>query len=477
MSSQSGQPPTESPRHNAWGDESEAVHQAVDWATSRVARASDPKSTARASEDLTAAIGPTVTPSGIGAPEAMRIFTEILEPATRAQDDPMNLAYIPSAPTRAAVAFDLVTSAANIYGGLWEGGAGAIWAENQALDWLIGLLGWGEHAAGCFVSGGTVGNLSALSAARHRALTRRGAKPSAGWVVACSQGAHSSVGAAARILDVEVVEVPEDESGHLTAAALRESVTEPDRLFAVVASAGTTNAGVIDELDAIASYCAEVGAWLHVDGAYGGAGIASPRLRPLYAGIERADSFIVDPHKWLFAPYDSCALLYQDARAASAAHSQHASYLDTVDRTAPNPSDLAIHLSRRARGLPLWFSLATHGADRYAAAIDRTFDTAHEVARAIEAMPHLRLLHAPELTVILFDRPGWDAAALRRWSEAMAKSGQILCIPTSWHGEPVLRLAFVNPATDPRAVIELLATTLASESYPVPPTAGTDPSS
>ncbi len=451
---------------SVWGDEGAAVTAAVRWATGRVVRPSDPKATACSADELTSAAGATITPEGIGAEAALRLFTDVLEPATRAQDDPLNLAYIPAAPTRASVAFDLVTSSANIFGGLWEAGAGGIWAENQALRWIADLLGWGEQSMGCFVSGGTIGNLSALAAARHQALTRRGTRPEGGWQVACSAGAHSSIAGAARILDVEVVDVPEDEVGHLTGAALREVVTDTSRIFAVVASAGTTNAGVIDDLAGIADFCDEHGLWLHVDGAYGGAGLVSPTLRPQYAGIERADSFIVDPHKWLFAPYDCCALVYRNGAAATAAHSQHASYLDQIDRDAANPADLAIHLSRRVRGLSLWFSLATHGTDRYAAAIDRTVAIAHEVADGIRDTSYLRLLKEPELTVLLFERPGWDGEDYHRWSDDLAKAGTLLCVPTRWQERPVLRLAFVNPETDPEQVLAVLRETLAADAYP-----------
>ncbi len=453
-------------RADVWGDESATLTAAFEWAETRVVRASDPKTTARPSSAISMDAGRTITAGGIGATEALRIFEEVLEPATRAQDDPMNLAYIPSAPTGAAVAFDVVTASANIFAGVWQAGAGAIWAENQALAWITGLLGWPDSAGGCFVAGGTVGNLSALVAARHHVATRRGGRPAAGWQVACSQGAHSSVAAAARVLDVEVVDVPEGPDGHLTGAALRDAITEPERVFAVVASAGTTNAGLIDDLPGIADVCADLGLWLHVDGAYGGAGLASPRLRGLYAGIERADSFIVDPHKWLFATYDCCALVYRDVDTGKAAHAQHASYLDHIDREEPNPADLAIHLSRRSRGLPLWFSLATHGTDRYARAIEASVDTARAVADAIESIPQLRMVKRPELTVVLFERPGWDDATYRRWSQHLAKTGVMLCVPTSWQGRMVLRLAFVNPATDAAQVIEILRATTASRRYP-----------
>ena len=166
-------------------------------AARRISQHSDPKTTARPASELAAAAGETITRGGLGGAEVLRIFEDILAPATRAQDDPMNLAYIPAAPTRAALAFDAVVSTFNIYGGAWEAGAGAIFAENEALAWLVELLGWPATAGGCFVSGGTTGNLSALVAARQTLRRRRGRHPAGQWQLACTAQAHSSVQAAA----------------------------------------------------------------------------------------------------------------------------------------------------------------------------------------------------------------------------------------------------------------------------------------
>ena len=451
------QPSTEhAPPHPIWGDESALVQLAVDWAAQRVVRHTDPLSTARPASELAAVAGQTITPEGIGGPAALQIFDEVLEPATRSQDDPYNLAYIPAAPTRAAVAFDLVTSAANIFGGLWESGAGAIFAENEALAWIVGLLGWPTTAGGCFVAGGTSGNLSALMTARETAKERRGGRPSGGWQLACTENAHSSIHSAAKALDVDIVTVPIDERGHLTGPALRAVLEVSPTVFAVVASAGTTNEGLIDDLADIASVCGEFGVWLHVDGAYGGAGLAAPSVRALYDGIELADSFIVDPHKWLFAPYDCCALLYREPHLARAVHAQHASYLDHVDREVSNPSELALHLSRRVRGLPLWFSLATHGTDRYRDAVERSLTTTRTVAAGIRSSEYLRLASEPELSVLLFERPGWSDQQYSEWSHEQAVAGAILCVPTKWRDRTVLRLAFVNPETDANRVLGLL---------------------
>jgi glutamate/tyrosine decarboxylase-like PLP-dependent enzyme len=263
------------------------------------------------------------------------------------------------------------------------------------------------------------------------------------------------------VLDAEVVIVPENDQGQLTGEALRSALINSHDVFAVVASAGTTNAGIIDDLAGIANVCQRFGVWLHVDGAYGGAALAAPSARHLFNGIERADSFIVDPHKWLFATYDCCALLYRQPELARAAHSQHAGYLDTIDREVWNPWDYGVHLTRRARGLPFWFSLATHGTKRYAAAIEQTLATARTVAGGIRGIPQLRLLLEPTLSVVLFERPGWDDAAYLRWSRRLALEGRILCIPTQWKGRTVLRLAFVNPATEADHVLEVLAETTA----------------
>jgi glutamate/tyrosine decarboxylase-like PLP-dependent enzyme len=191
---------------------------------------------------------------------------------------------------------------------------------------------------------------------------------------------------------------------------------------------------------------------MHVDGAYGGAGLAAPSVRPRYAGIERADSFIVDPHKWFFAPFDCCALLYRDPQQARRAHTQHAEYLDVLhssDGTDEewNASDFAHHLSRRARGLPFWFSLATHGTDAYRDAVEASLTVTRQAADVIRNSDHLELIMEPELSVLLFRRHGWSAADYQQWSDRMLASGTAFVVPTTWDGETVLRFCLVNPRT------------------------------
>ncbi len=401
-------------------------------------------------EALARRVGQTITRSGLGGPAALRRWVEDLGPATIGADHPRYLAFIPHAPTETAMIFDLLVGASGIYGGSWLEAAGAVHAENEALQWLAGLAGFPPASGGTFVPGGTLGNLSALHAARHAASIDRGGHRPARWRMAASTEAHSSIAQTARILDVDLVEVPVDEDHRLTGPALRaafDGITD-NSIFAVVASAGATNLGTIDDLESVADVCRERGTWLHVDGAYGLAALAAPSKRAAFTGVERADSFIVDPHKWLFAPYDCCALLYRDPSLARAAHSQSATYLDAINaRSEWNPADYAVHLSRRARGLPFWFSLAVHGTDAYAEAVETTLAVTRKAADAIKARPELELLLEPTLTILVFRRRGWSGADYDAWSARLLEEGVAFVAPTSFRGETVARLAILNPQT------------------------------
>jgi len=409
--------------------------------------------------------GRTVTDDGIGGPEALRIWREVLAPACISVDHPRFFSYVPAAPTEAAGLFDVAVSAANVYAGSWQEGAGAVFAENEALAWIASLAGLPEGAGGTFVSGGTAGNLSALIAARWAWRDRAGGRlDRTRALIACSGAAHSSVAQAARAMDADVVPVPVDERGRMDGDGVRRVVegldaAERERICAVVATAGSTNAGVIDDLSGIGRTAAGIGAWFHVDGAYGGAALCAPSRRHLFTGVELADSFIVDPHKWLFAPFDSCALLYREPRIARAAHTQRAEYLDAIHvREEWNPADYAHHLSRRPRGLPLWFSLATHGTRAYTEAVETTLRTTEQAARMVACAGHLRLVMEPELSVLLLERIGWAADDYQRWSDDALASGLAFAVPTSWNGVPCLRLCIVNPETTPSDVAMVLET-------------------
>jgi len=330
-------------------------------------------------EELQAVAGSTITSEGMGGLAALKLFGDELAPACLSSDHPRYLSFIPCAPTEAAVMFELIVGASSIYAGSWLEGAGAVHAENVALRWIADLAGLPAEAGGVFVPGGTIGNLSALVTARWAARARHtasGPTASRPTMVAAQRGAYSSIRSACDVMDAEFVAVGVDTRQRLNGDNLRKVLEThgPERFFAVVATAGTTNFGIVDDIDSVAQVCREYGIWLHVDGAYGGAGLAAPTIRHLFTGIEQADSLIVDPHKWLFAPYDCCALLYREPALGRGAHAQKASYLDVLNDAEWNPAEYAIGLTRRARGLPLWFSLATHGTKAYTAAIERTLE-------------------------------------------------------------------------------------------------------
>ena len=404
----------------------------------------------RTAADLFNEVGNTITTKGLGGHAALEVFTNVLAKACISTDHPRNLAFIPSAPSEYANLFDLVVGASALYGGSWQEGAGAVFAENQAIQWLIDLAGLPASAGGVFVQGGTIGNLSALVVARAQA--RKKYDHPARWVIVCSEEAHSSIVSAANVMDVDVLKVAVDSQGKLQGSAVADAIdvlhaTTQNRVFAVVATAGTTNLGIIDDLKGIGIAAHDRDIWFHVDGAYGLAALCAPSVRTKFIGIEDADSFIVDPHKWLFAPFDACALVYLNPQLAKETHAQHASYLDTLKDDQWSPSDYAIHLTRRTRGLPFWFSLAAHGTDAYTKAMEQSLTVAQQAAQLVQQHPNLELLREPELSIIAFTRIGWVAADYQNWSDELLRD-QIGFIPPSSHnGQPILRFAIVNPWT------------------------------
>jgi len=393
--------------------------------------------------------------------QVLGVYTSVMAPAVLSADSPRFLGFIPAAPTKASLLFDMLISCASIQGISWLEAAGAVHAENLVLRLIADRAGLPAAAGGCFVSGGSAANLSALVVAREVAKRRAGAVGAARrWRVAVGQDAHSSIVNSLRILEMDPLTVRTDDH-RVTGAALRAAIEadgDPGSLAAVVTTAGSTNAGIIDDLAGAAAVAREHGLWLHVDGAYGGAGLFAPSVRRRYDGIEHADSFIVDPHKWLFAPYDSAALLYRDPALARTVHKQDASYLDVIHDTPGewNPTDYAYHLTRRARGLPLWFSLSVHGVAAYSEAIEAAISLARETAAEIRSRDNLELIREPELGILLFRRLGWEPEQYTRWADALLRDQVAFIPPSAWEGETVARFAFLHPQTSMDLVREIL---------------------
>ena len=452
------------PKMHSINVESEKLREAIlDYARDRMSYDVVPLDAPASLEFLQTHAPNTVNETGMGGDAALKVFTDVLATACLSTDHPGYVSFIPTAPTSAATAFDLVVSASSIYGGSWMEGAGAVYAENEVLAWLAREVGLPSTSGGVFVQGGTLGNLSALVAARHTAsaaLAKAGKPRPARWKFVCSSEAHSSLKAAASVMDVDIVAATVGEDGRLTGAAVAEAIaTAGEGLFAVVATAGTTNFGIVDRLREVGEVAKAKGLWYHVDGAYGLAAILAPETRSLFDGSELADSFIVDPHKWLYAPFDACALVYREPALAKAAHTQHGEYLDTLtDSGEWNPSDYAYNLTRRVRGLPLWFSLATYGVGAYREAIAENIRVTQEIAEVIRSTPKLRLVREPELSVVVFEHEDWVLADYEAWSQRLLQSGLGLVVPSSHQSRPNTRFAIINPATTTELLVKILAT-------------------
>jgi glutamate/tyrosine decarboxylase-like PLP-dependent enzyme len=398
-----------------------------------------------------------INPGGLGVDAAWDVFARAVDPFTVALDGPRYLAFIPMSPSVASVWMDALVGASSYSAESWLEAAGAVAAENQALEFIRQLAGMPDGSGGCFTFGGSNGNLSAIAVARDVAGGRR--------LAAVADTAHASVDNSLRLLGLEALVVPTGPSGRFTGEALERALAESGRageLAVVVASAGSTNAGVVDELGALARVAHDQGSWIHVDGAYGAGALMLPERRHLFEGLGDVDSFIVDPHKWFFCTAGACALLYRDPAPAARTHTQHGPYIDVLHSTDAsdtwNPSDYAFQLTRRASGLPFWFTLLVHGTDAMTDAIRASVATTAYAVEQLRSIDGIDVVIEPELTVILFRKRGWDAPRWQAWARDLLAREVAFVAPTRWKGETVGRLVFLHPLTTEAIVDEVLAT-------------------
>jgi aromatic-L-amino-acid/L-tryptophan decarboxylase len=390
-------------------------------------------------------------------------------------DHPAFMAFVPGAPTWPGVLGDFMAAGMNIFQGTWLASAGVSELELVVIDWFREWLGFDDSASGLLVSGGSAANLTAIAGAR---LLRFGAHaPDA--VVYCSAETHSSVVRAARVLgfaDDRIRHIRVDRDQRIDIATLRDALSadRADGLvpFLVVATAGTTSTGAVDPLPAIADLCREHGAWLHVDAAYGGFAVLTERGRAALAGIERADSVTLDPHKWLYQPFEAGCLLVRDGTALDRAFHILPPYLqdtalpgrdgDSVAADGPLPvnfADRGIQLTRSARVLKLWLSIQTFGVGAFRRAIDRCIDLAARAECRIRESDAFELLTPAQLGIVCFrlrapadtvDRLNRDA--LRHTLE----SGVGMISSTLVGGHFALRLCVLNYRTEESDVDRVL---------------------
>ena len=442
--------------------DAELTNQVFDYMRDRLSMPEVPLDFPGDPKILAQAISGLITPEGNPAADVLKLYDEVISRTVVSGDSPRFMAFIPTAPTKAALLFDMIVSCASIQGISWLEAAGAISAENQVLRWMADVAGLPESAGGTFVSGGSAANLAALTVARDSGRQRLYSGKRLPVRIALSKQAHSSIGNSLGILDIEPLIV--ETSGYaMTKADLELALSKVGAndapIVGVVATAGTTNAGIIDDLAGISEVARAHELWFHVDAAYGGAGLLAPSVRDKFAGIENADSITMDPHKWWFSPFDVAAILYKNPKLAASVHTQDASYLDVLheDDSQINPTDLAYHLTRRARGLPLWFSVVVNGTDAYRDAVEASISLTNEVAEFIRANEDLELVIEPTLSVVLWRRKGWSPTNYRDLQDRLIESQTAFVTPTSWQGETVGRFAFVHPGTTIEMVKEVFA--------------------
>jgi aromatic-L-amino-acid/L-tryptophan decarboxylase len=399
-----------------------------------------------------------------------RLLADVLPYASRT-DHPGYFAFVPSFTTWPAALAELTAAAVNPYCGAWMESAGPAQVELQVIDWFRDWLGMPGSTSGVLVTGGSAANLTALLVARDAA-----GGPSNDEVVYVSDQAHSSLARTARAMGLrphQVRVLPTDgrwrlQPGSVT-AAVRADRAAGRVPFALCASGGSTNTGAVDPLADLADVCAAEGLWLHVDAAYGGFAALAPKGRELLAGIERADSVTLDPHKWLFQPMECGSVLVRDGARLERTFAIHPDYLDDNDACGNgevNFADRGLQLSRGFRALKVWVSVQTFGLAAFRAAVQRNLDLAEFAETLVRSHPDLTLMAPAVLGIVCFRRewPGCDEAETERrglvLARALEQSGTALVSSTRLAGRHAIRLCVLNPTSseaDVRRVVEHFA--------------------
>ena len=374
-------------------------------------------------------------------------------------DHPGYFAFIPSCGTWPGALGDLMASALNVFTGSWMESAGPSQLELTVLDWFKEWIGYPQTAAGTLVSGGSAANMTAMACAREALLGAMSDRV----VVYCSDQAHSSVARSARVLGFrpdQVRVLPVDVDYRLRAdrvqAAMDADLAVGRQPMLVSASAGATNTGAVDALGDLAGVCRDRGVWFHVDGAYGGFAALTDRGRRWLEGIQEADSVTLDPHKWLYQPFECGCLLVREGRLLREAFEITPDYLHDAEivQREVNFSDLGIQLSRMSRAFKVWVSLRYFGVDAFRSAIDRSLDLARHAEQRIESSGRLELLLPANLSVVCFRRRPegvFDEDELEdvntRIVAELARSGIGLISSTRLQGRYALRMCVLNHTT------------------------------
>jgi aromatic-L-amino-acid decarboxylase len=435
------------PRH---GDETPleldepAMRKLVELATDRIVKhiaslPTQPVHATRGGKKLAHALREPLPERGAPIERLLRLLFGRIIPTSLNTASPGYLAYVPGGGVFAAAVADLVALATNRYASVWLAAPGLAQIEQNVISWIAGIVGMPPDASGgLLLSGGSMANLVALVTARRDRLPPDFSR---GVLYTSDQAHHSVLKAAvfAGIAEERVRMIPSDDRFRVRADRLAEAMKSDAASglvpFCVVGHGGTTNTGAVDDLAALADLAQRHRAWFHVDAAYGGFFAMTDRGRSALRGIERADSVTLDPHKSLFLPYGTGALVVRDRAALRRAHAMHATYMPPMqdDAELVDFCDLGPELSREARGLRVWLPLKLHGAAVFRAALDEKIDLARQAAEGLRAIPDLTIVADPELSLLAFRlapagaEPGPDLDELnRRFLAAINQRNRVL---------------------------------------------------
>lgn len=415
--------------------------------------------------------------SGQPLEQTLRTLREQILPRAFGNSHPRFFAFINATADPVGIAADYL--AASMNSNCWGGDHAAIHVEQQVLRWLATVLGLPSASEGILTSGGSMANFTALATARRAmapGVREDGFAGTTPLVVYASEETHNCVDKAVDLLGIgwkQLRKIPTDERFRIRVDLLKQAIAadrgQGRKPAIVVGNAGTVNTGAIDPLDELAQLCASEGLWFHVDGAYGALATISPRLRPMFLGLERADSVAADPHKWLYVPYEAGATLVREPGRMAQAFERKAPYLvhdpDSPVRGPVSFNERGPELSRGFKALKVWMGFKQHGASGYAAAVDHDVAMARALADALRGHGDFELLAPPLLSIVGFryrpagrslDEPALDRLN-RRIVNRLVGSGAFFLAPTLLKGRTAMRVAIVNFRTrdeDVRALVD-----------------------
>ena len=382
------------------------------------------------------------------------LFGQII-PASLNTASPGYLAYIPGGGIFHAAIADLIADATNRYVGVWIAAPGLAQIEENVIQWFAAMLGMPSTAAGLLLTGGSLANLVATITARREKLPPDFLR---GTLYTSEEAHHSVLKAAllAGILPEHVRSIPTDDQFRLQPEALAQAIRDDrsaGRLpFLIVASAGTTNTGAVDDLERIADIAATEACWLHVDAAYGGFFALTDRGRHALKGIERADSVTLDPHKGLFLPYGTGCLIVRDRESLRRAHAVPAAYMPPMqhDEGLVDFCELGPELSRDARGLRVWLPFSMHGAGVFRDALDEKLDLARHAANELRKIPGVEIVAEPMLSLLAFRMrfphvtSNDEDARNRQWMSLVNQKQRVLLTGTTSKGRFLIRMCILS---------------------------------